>query len=836
MELLPSGPKRALSRGFDWLVHRLSDGAQRLGLRRISRFVRLLSSEAEFLQAFDDATERAVRHWEDTYPRSDIDAVQSLMNCGEWWKDRALQEALRKLMTHPGSYLPEEHQVVRQHFVEGLPGMPVERIEQAQFAFLKCLTAEARVVPGLETKWQSADHLLWVGSPGSRMTANLPYPTYDTFVNRREEVSKATDSLRPWPAGPFPVVTIDGAGGIGKTAVARYVAQHYVDNFPTLPPGERFDAIIWASAKEVDLKPSGRVTIPSPTRTLEDIYLTIASVLEREDINRARGQERAERAAQALTRQRTLLVIDNLETVTDESVQGFLCSLPISTKALVTSRHRTGVGYPIHLMELGPDDRLQLIRNECRRKNVRLNERQEKDLSKLSGGVGKLIEYSIGKMAFGEPYDKIVGYLDGTGDRELLQFCYDRSVDLVRETGAHELLLAMALFVDGADAEALRYVAGLEASRVAIEDWLIKLVTLSLLESREGRYWMSGVTRNFVAGEFQDEDEFSKQARQRFVQHFAALVCEKLGVEYWAGVDTWENYNFVEKEIRGILAAFEIGAQLQMDREVRDIAIGTVHQLWRMGLWEKRVYTLQTAIQAAERLGRTEDQALMRVDGLGWVFLSREDYDRALEEIEIGESLGEEIRNDDVVALAARYRAMIMMSQEDYPSARGVLEKTLGRPCSPRVHCRLLLTMARLNYLQNEYHESEQNYNRAIRICHEHGEMTGVAGGCVGLGDLYLAKGRPDLARPQYHAAIGKTDNTRDIDIRARATLGLANVEIHTDGSLPRAREYLETSIDGFTRCGMKAEEEEARETLASLPNAGLLGRSAGQEYVNPKT
>ncbi len=47
----------------------------------------------------------------------------------------------------------------------------------------------------------------------------------------------------------------------------------------------------------------------------------------------------------ALSQQRTLLIVDNLETVDDERVLTFIREVPEPTKVIVTTRHRLDVAY-----------------------------------------------------------------------------------------------------------------------------------------------------------------------------------------------------------------------------------------------------------------------------------------------------------------------------------------------------------------------------------------------------------------------------------------------------------------------------------------------------------
>src|SRR6266508_4310873 len=80
---------------------------------------------------------------------------------------------------------------------------------------------------------------------------NLPPRDYESFVGRQKELSEVRRLLGP-RSRAF-VVTIDGIGGIGKSALVLESAYGFVDQYATLPEDERFEAIIWVSAKRTYL-------------------------------------------------------------------------------------------------------------------------------------------------------------------------------------------------------------------------------------------------------------------------------------------------------------------------------------------------------------------------------------------------------------------------------------------------------------------------------------------------------------------------------------------------------------------------------------------------------
>ena len=71
---------------------------------------------------------------------------------------------------------------------------------------------------------------------------NLPQPDFDDtgFMGRREQIEELKKAI----SGPYPVITVLGVGGAGKSALALHVAYDILNDSEA-----EFDAIIWTSAK-----------------------------------------------------------------------------------------------------------------------------------------------------------------------------------------------------------------------------------------------------------------------------------------------------------------------------------------------------------------------------------------------------------------------------------------------------------------------------------------------------------------------------------------------------------------------------------------------------------
>jgi LuxR family glucitol operon transcriptional activator len=286
---------------------------------------------------------------------------------------------------------------------------------------------------------------------------NLPPRDYERFVGRQKELAELQRLLGP-RSRAF-VVTIDGLGGIGKSALALETTYSFVDQYAELQEAERFEAIVWVSAKRTYLTANGIRERRQVFRTLDDLYAAIARVLDYPAITRARPEEQRAIVEQVLREQRTLLILDNLETVDDENLMDFLHELPEPTKALITTRHRIDVARPVRLTSMTHGDALALIDQEAQRKDVTLSAADREGLWQRTGGVPLAIVWSIGLMGMGGSVESVLHRLESS-QSDIARFCFEESVAKVRGRDPEKLLVALSLFAADASREALGIVAG----------------------------------------------------------------------------------------------------------------------------------------------------------------------------------------------------------------------------------------------------------------------------------------------------------------------------------------------------------------------------------------
>ena len=568
VSFIPARVKEILA---DSLVELLAGSAESLGGEQIAGKIRTLSSRGPLLQSIDRALEAGMRRFITDYTTQDEDLVSAFQEDELFLQSEVVQDALVKLVSRPGAWLREEREAVVYHFDTILPQrVNRERVDKAINFLLRCIAEELWSLPGAQeiraaysiqfqelsaeaqqhqvalarqqlvaTTQMSADlrqallqliglveqKVLAAPAPVAMLASprpyhNLPQPTYTEFVGRDEELTWLRQRLSP--DDPVWQIAITGIGGVGKSALALTIAHEYRRRYNELPPEERFEAIIWVSAKEEVLTAFGREPADVPEQVLhrlEDVYTTIGHVLEREDITRAQPEEQNALVKSALKRHRTLLIMDNLESVKDDRIKAFLRNLPPPTKAIITSRESLDVADVKPLTGLPWEKAERLIEEDCRVREVSLMLHQQKRIFELTSGLPLPIKLGIARMAGGESFASVDRWL-GNATGELSEYCIEGQLDLARQRNpnAWTMLLVCALFdrAAGAPREALGKITDL--SNVDRDAALAQLQRLLLVNRREDdRFWTLPIVQRRASAEIGTHSETADLVR-RWIQ------------------------------------------------------------------------------------------------------------------------------------------------------------------------------------------------------------------------------------------------------------------------------------------------------------------------------
>ena len=454
---------------------------------------------------------------------------------------------------------------------------------------------------------------------------NLPTPPYSTFFGREAELNHLLQLLSPRRGAN--IITVDGIGGIGKTTLVLEAAYRCLSANESTRDSQAqsqslttpsFDAIIFISAKEQRLTPSGIIRTLSPYRTLAEIFRQIARVIDDLELVGVNLEQQKELIEDALRQRRTLLVVDNLETVTDqEEVVSFLCELPPTVKVVVTSRRGMIINAHVSLAPMSEQDGLSLINHEAQEKGVQLEESDRCELYQVTGGVPIAINYAVGQLASGYSVMEVLQQLhQSTGD--VARFCFEHSVQPLRDQPAHRILTAMTLFPAPARRDALISIAlpevGINSNTA--QNALAQLRGLSLVKLETSRYSMLPLTHEYALSELEAQPEFASDIRKRWVDWYIDFSAQhgRVTIDEWSGYGfneltvEWENLQAV---MEWCITANQYSEALQLWHNLEAYTQFRGRNIGRSGYWGDRLIWTACLIEMAEQRG--DWQALTQV-------------------------------------------------------------------------------------------------------------------------------------------------------------------------------------------------------------------------------
>lgn len=294
---------------------------------------------------------------------------------------------------------------------------------------------------------------------------NLPIPDFDEtgFMGRQKELR----TIKRRILGAYPIVSVLGDGGVGKTAIALKAAYDILAQ-------ERcpFDAIVWVTAKATVLTPHEIQRVSGAIETSLGLFASAG-----EHLGASADENPIEELYAYLENFRVLLILDNLETVLDATLREFLLELPMGSKVLLTSRIALGIENPVPLEPMSPDESTSLLRALGRARNIAF-------INSLNQAA---VDYYASKMAGHPAYIKwfVSGVQAGRRPEELvndngllLDFCMSNVYEYLGPEA--RVVLACMQVLPGARNQA--ELAHLSASNaVDIQSALLELLTTNFI-------------------------------------------------------------------------------------------------------------------------------------------------------------------------------------------------------------------------------------------------------------------------------------------------------------------------------------------------------------------
>jgi predicted ATPase/DNA-binding CsgD family transcriptional regulator len=589
---------------------------------------------------------------------------------------------------------------------------------------------------------------------------NLPAPM-TSLVGRARELERVGEALRKTR-----LVTLTGAGGVGKTRLALELAHRQV--------ARRSDGV-WL----VDL--ASNPEMPDPPSEAARML----------DVRSPRGTSATDALRRYLINRDLLLVLDNCEHVVDACAElaDALLGSCTEVRILATSRESLGVaGETVWRLDpLGVEDAHRLFVERARQRESGFLPAGETEIAieQLCARLDRLplaIELAAARVSVMTPAEILSGLEARLGDlggsrrgspphHRTVRAAVEWSQQLL-DSIEQEAFRSLAVFVGGFDARAATSVApGLSF------DVLARLVDKSLvavMESARGRtrYRLLETVREYAHELLADAGELDA-ARDRHLRHFQGLA-EKAREE-WLSTGAQRFVNELDDDYENVRVALELAVSSDPCAGMR-VLVGTRDLFFRFG----QADGLRLAQLLLERCPTPDRHRLETLIAAGQLAVTQGDFPTARSALAAARELNAELDEPVLEAwtrffqgLAETLSGEIEAGREHLEASRA-LHRELGIPTG---EARSTAVLGSSFVMTDEPARAKDLLEAALAICVSQRDRWGQGHAHTFLGMLAESTPTgPSDATSHYRQAVELLRPFRDATLLPAALIGQATV------------------------------------------------------------
>jgi LuxR family glucitol operon transcriptional activator len=306
-----------------------------------------------------------------------------------------------------------------------------------------------------------------------------------------------------------------------------------------------------------------------------------------------------------------------------------------------------------------------------------------------------------------------------------------------------------------------------------------------------------------VRAQIAEQSDFEKAARERWATYFLdyasnSIVRNNTLQHYWnCLVD--DVLVEIDLELTNLLEVL-MWSNKANKQILLELTIVLVHYLERVGRYKELIFYAMKAAEAASGLNRKEDEALIRIDTIGWTLIEEGKLEDAGKEIEKGLCIAtgtqfEEIVSNDLIALAYAFLARMYIFREDHIEASKAINKSLQLTTRSHVGCRVLRVAGEIASERNEYNSAITYFNDASLLAREYQERD-IGALDNHLGFAYLALGHLQEAEHSFTKSLDAWNHKVKVLI---GKYGLARVH-YKKGEYIQANMLAQEALSGLKR------------------------------------
>lgn len=630
---------------------------------------------------------------------------------------------------------------------------------------------------------------------------NLPVQS-TPFLGREEDLKKICERLE-MPS--CRLISIIGAGGIGKTRLALQVGAEMIEEFK-----------------------HGVYFIPLASLDSDDYIIpTIAHSLNFSFYSR---QDEKSQLFGYLREKEMLLILDNFEHLVDAApVILELIASARACKILVTSRELMNLQgewlYNVQGMEL-PDgkgtfeenDAVQLFLYHAQRVNAEIDLERDRPailrICELVSGLPLGIELAVSWLRtlscqdvaheIAQTYDFLsTSFRDMPIRHRSLRAVFDYSWNLLTSY-EQNLLMCLSVFRGGFTRQAAEEVTDIPLSLLS------SLIDKSLLRcSSSGRYEVLETVRQYASERLQEHPDIETAVKKKHSDYFASIFEKK-----WKHSSV-EKHDELLREIGANIENIRTAWQWAIEHGGEDVIIDclvTLHRFYRARDWQREGEEIlgRGLKKLQERWGHehTEEKRQMIIGML----LSRQGsfcdrlglYEKAKELIEKSIAIFERLSIWKEEAWATYYLANVFYDKGSFDKAKSMYERSYAvskkianeRGMGAALNC-LGLIAGRIG----DFDKAKSLFHQSLDIRQRIIDKSGVASCYINIGNMESRQGDYRNARNMYEHSLAIY---REIDYKSGIALALNNLgDILTlTGAYEKAGQMLKESLALYENIG----------------------------------
>jgi len=647
---------------------------------------------------------------------------------------------------------------------------------------------DAALLQQLGAQPASHQHPLDVLTPRTNLPTS-PIP----FIGREKEMAAIQQRLSEPQCR---LLTLVGPGGIGKTSLAVRAAYD--------APPEAFEKIVFVSLKSRELNDGGIYDVKEVLiGGLAELFNELARELRHAEIARAPEPQRPRMLLDALRGTRTLLVLDNLESLDmreRDLILTFVQRLPMGCKAILTSRVRIGSAAEELMLEgLSQHAGLSTLAKlaESNFALAKTTETDRLELYKETDGKPLLLHWAAGQIGHGNclTVSDAITYLRSCPEgNDPLEFIFG---DLVEDFSQIEtrVLCSLSFFTLPARVEHLCDLAG--SSVAETEQALRSLVNRSLVVPSEETktFALVPLVADFLRKKTSD---VVLETGQRLEELGFDLVVKN-------GFEMSEHFPILDTAWPTVAAALSLFLAGPNDR-LQTVCNALFSFCYYSGRYDELLALNSDAEKRAVSAG-DYSHAGWRAYQVGWIHLQREQWTEVLTDANRAEAHWIEAQvGPRERAIAITLRGHGYKLAKDSPAAISSLREALAllRTLDPESAdvANSLNSLADAERVSGDLEAAERDYAEAIRIYELNGNTRGVSIATGNLAELALDREHWADAESLSRTALTLAEEIGSALFIADQSRRLANALIR-QGKQAEALAHAQRAVEVLTRLNL---------------------------------